>query len=140
MLLYWHKYAFSENWTNGKVEVMICRFVKVLILNQVFHNKLLNVLQAFIFNFLFPQSTFSLYSIYANIFVSKIIKQTYQICNKYIRNYSSKMKELNQIFIQKGHLNNPEGQVEVEYPPNRKLILISFSYIKKNIFFSKGHF
>ena len=87
-----------------------------MILNQVFHNKLLNVLQAFISNFLFPQSTFSFYNIYVNIFESKIIKQTYQICNKYIRNYSSKMKELNQIFIQKGHLNNPEGQVEVESP------------------------
>ena len=59
------------------------------------------------------------------------------------------MKEFDQIILQKGrfpsikgnlcltkgHLDNPEGQVEVESPPNRKLILISFIYIKKKIFF-----
>ena len=59
------------------------------------------------------------------------------------------MKEFDQIILQKGrfpsikgnlcltkgHLDNPEGQVEVESPPNRKLILISFIYIKKKFFF-----
>ena len=57
------------------------------------------------------------------------------------------MKEFNQIVLQKeffasikehlcltkGHLDNPEGQVEVE-PPNRKLFLISFIHIRKNVF------
>ena len=40
----------------------------------------------------------------------------------------------------KGHLDHPEGQVEVDSPPNRKLFLISFIYIEQNIFFEKGTF
>ena len=53
------------------------------------------------------------------------------------------MKELDQIVLQKGffasikvhlcltkgHLDNAEGQVEVESPRNGKLFLISFTYI-----------
>ena len=35
-------------------------------------------------------------------------------------------------YLTKGHLDNPEGHVEVESSPNRKLFLISFIYIKEN--------
>ena len=63
----------------------------------------------------------------------------------------TKMKKLNQIIIQKGlfasikenlcltrgHLDNSEGQVEIE-SPNCKLFLISLIHIKKKIFFSKS--
>ena len=63
------------------------------------------------------------------------------------------MKEFNQIVLQKeffasikehlcltkGHLDNPEGQVKV-VPPNRKLFLISFIHIRKNVFFKNGTF
>ena len=64
------------------------------------------------------------------------------------------MKELDQIALQeglfasikehlcltKGHLDSPEGQVEVESPPNRKLFLISFIDIRKKTFFKKDTF
>ena len=63
-------------------------------------------------------------------------------------NYLSKIKEVDQIVrhnkrapcLTKGHLDNPEGQVEVDSPPNRKLFLISFIHIKKKFFFKKGTF
>ena len=62
MLLYHN--IFLENWTRailGKDEVW---FVEVLIHNQVFHNKLLNDLCAFLLNVLFLQSAFRFYSLY----------------------------------------------------------------------------
>ena len=63
------------------------------------------------------------------------------------------MKELNQIVLQKGlstsikghlcltkgHLNNQKDRWRLNLL-NRKLFLISFIYIKKNIFFKKGIF
>ena len=62
MLLYHN--IFLENWTRailGKDQVW---FVEVLIHNQVFHNKLLNDLCAFLLNVLFLQSAFRFYSLY----------------------------------------------------------------------------
>ena len=61
------------------------------------------------------------------------------------------MKELDQIVLQKGlfasikgrscltkgYLDNSEGQLVVESPPNQKLFLKSFIYIKKKKFSSK---
>ena len=65
------------------------------------------------------------------------------------------MKELNEIdlgkglftsvegklCLTKGHLGNREGQVEVEYSPHWKLLLIFLTQIfKKSFFFKKGAF
>ena len=54
------------------------------------------------------------------------------------------MKELDQIVLQKGffastkgHLHNPEGQVEVESPQIGSFFLVNFIYINKFFFFSK---
>ena len=69
-----------------------------------------------------------------------------------LRNYLSKLKELNQIVLQKelfasikghlylikGYLDNPEGQVEVELPLIGSYFWqVSFILTKKNFFSSK---
>ena len=65
-----------------------------------------------------------------------------------LRNYLFKMKELDQIILQgglftsnkghfclaKGYFDNPERQIEVAFPPNWKLFLITFIHIKKKNF------
>ena len=57
------------------------------------------------------------------------------------------MKELDQTVLQKGffastkgHLHNPEGQVEVESPQIGSFFLVNFIYINKIFFFQKWHF
>ena len=81
MLLYWHKHIFLENRTHtihGKRKKVEVWFVKLLIHNQVFHNKLLlNRMCAFWFNF-FSQSTFRFYNIYLTV------------CEMFDRNISNK--------------------------------------------------
>ena len=47
------------------------------------------------------------------------------------------MKELDQTALQKGQSRKTGGD---RISPNRKLFLISFIYIKKNVFFQKVRF
>ena len=42
--------------------------------------------------------------------------------------------------LPKGHLDNAEGQVKAESPPNQKLFLTLLIQIKKKYIFWKGHF
>ena len=129
-------------WKSGS---LICKSFH----SQVFHNKLLNTLFIFLFNFLFSRSRFRFYSIY--LIMCKICDKN--ISNqKYgkLRNCLFKMKNWIKLFLKKplclnkrtslfgkrapGLFRRTDGD---RIPPNWRLFLTLLVQIKKSVFLTK---
>ena len=127
-------------WKSGS---LICKSFH----SQVFHNKLLNALFIFLFNFLFSRSRFRFYSIY--LIMCKICDKN--ISNqKYgkLRNCLFKMKNWIKLFLKRplclnkrtslfgkrapGLFRRTDGD---RIPPNWRLFLTLLVQIKKSVFF-----
>ena len=134
----------------------------VLICKQVFHSKPQRITSISILILVF-MINFHFYNIYIHYYVSYVVKLIREKCHKNISN--KKLCKINKLFTKNERIwsnYSPKSALHFNeraslfdrralgqsrrigggwISPNRKLLLISFIYIKKKIFFfQKGHF